>query len=264
MAAQASGPDVARDPLGRLRGMSDQPPEPAQPSPPGRSADRTYAPPAPDRGEPASELARVRRDTRHRGRYDRATIDAILDATPFCHLGYVHGGRPVVIPTLQVRIGDHLYLHASTGSRLGLEAGVPWPVCVTVTLVDGLVLARSGFHHSVNHRSVVVHGDAILVTDPDERLRALDATVDHVLPGRAAEVRPPTARELEATAVARLPLDQASAKTRTGGPVDEPGDLDLPIWAGVLPIASAYGVPVPADDLGPGIPVSPSVAEARR
>ncbi|WP_370328116.1 pyridoxamine 5'-phosphate oxidase family protein [Euzebya sp.] len=226
---------------------------------PSRSAERTFSEPDPDRGHPASDRVKVRRDTKHRGRYDAATIHSILDATPFCHLAYVQDGRPVVIPTLQVRVDDVMYLHASTGSRLGLSAHEPWPVCVSVTLHDGLVLARSGFHHSVNYRSVVVMGDAVLVTDPAEKLQALDATVDHVVPGRAAEVRPPTARELEATAVARLPLAEASAKARTGGVNDEPEDLDLPIWAGVVPLSTAYGAPLPSPDLAEGIDVPPSV-----
>jgi nitroimidazol reductase NimA-like FMN-containing flavoprotein (pyridoxamine 5'-phosphate oxidase superfamily) len=224
-----------------------------------RSAERTHSPPPPGRGEPASDRVRVRRDTRWRGRYDRASVDAILDATPFCHLAYVHDGHPVVIPTLQVRIGDHVYVHASTGSRIGLSAGRPWPVSLSVTLIDGLVLARSGFHHSVNYRSVVVVGEAVLVTDPAEALAALDAIVDHVLPGRSAEVRGPTAREREATAVARLPLDEVSAKARTGPPVDEPDDLDLPVWAGVVPVRTAYGDPVAAPDLRPGVELSPAV-----
>ncbi len=224
-----------------------------------RSADRRYSEPQDDRGTPASDRVRVRRDTRRRGRYDATTIHAILDATPFCHLAYVHDGHPVVIPTLQVRIGAHLYLHASSGSRLGLSAGLPWPVSVTVSLIDGLVLARSGFHHSVNHRSVVVLGDALLVTDPEEKLAALDATVDAVVPGRNAELRRPTVRELEATAVARLSLAEASAKTRTGPPVDEPADLDSDVWAGVVPVVTTYGVPVPSPDLSADIGLSPSV-----
>lgn len=119
-----------------------------------RSASRTYSEPDPTRGQPASERVRVRRDTKQRGRYDAATIHPILDATPFCHLAYVHDGHPVVIPTLQVRIHDHVYIHASSGSRVGLEAAVPWPVSLSVTLYDELVLARSGFHHSINYRSL--------------------------------------------------------------------------------------------------------------
>lgn len=201
----------------------------------------------------------MRRNTKKRGRYDRELVAQILDATPFCHLGYVHAGNPVVIPTLQVRVEDSIYLHASTGSRLGLSAGEPWPVCLTVTLLDGLVLARSGFHHSVNYRSVVVMGDAVLVTDDAEKRMALDATVDHIVPGRAAEVRPPTVRELEATAVARLSLAEASVKTRAGGPVDEPEDIHLPIWAGTVPLHTTYGTPVPAVDLKPGTATSSAV-----
>ena len=206
-----------------------------------------------------SERVKVRRDTKHKGRYDRKTIEEILDATPFCHLAYVHDGHPVVIPTLQARVGDNLYLHASSGSRMGLEAGEPWPISVSVTLIDGLVVARSGFNHSVNYRSVVVIGDAVLVSDPDEKLQALDATVDQVLPGRSAEVRPSTARELQATAVARLSLTEASAKFRQGAPIDEPDDIGLPIWAGVIPMHTAYGEPVDAPDLPEGIEVPASV-----
>lgn len=196
----------------------------------------------------------------HKGVYDRATIDAILDETPFCHLGYVHDGRPVVVPTLFTRRGDEVVLHASTGSRLGLGAGHgPWPVCVTVTLVDGLVLARSGFHHSVNHRSVVIHGEATLITDPEERLAALEALTDHVLPGRWSELRPPSPRELEATAVVRVPLDTVSAKVRSGPPVDEPDDLALDVWAGVVPVVSRFGAPQPDPLMAPQRPLSPSV-----
>jgi hypothetical protein len=132
-------------------------------------------------------------------------------------------------------------------------------VCLTVTLLDGLVLARSGFHHSVNYRSVVVMGDATLVHDEAEKRMALDAIVDHVVPGRAAEVRPPTARELEATAVARLPLAEASVKTRAGGPVDEPEDIGLPIWAGTIPLRTTHGDPVPSADLPAGIAPSAAV-----
>lgn len=196
----------------------------------------------------------------HKAAYDRTTIDAILDATPFCHLGYVHQGRPVVVPTLFARLEDHVVVHASTGSRLGLGAHTPWPVCLTVTLIDALVMARSGFHHSVNHRSVVVHGDAVLLTDPAERLAALKAVTDHVAPGRWDELRAPTVRELEATAVARIPLTEASAKIRTGPPVDDAGDLDADVWAGVVPVEHRHGAPVPAPDLRSGVPISPSVA----
>lgn len=216
----------------------------------------TAGPPVP----PPSERVRLRRAPQ-KGAYDAATVHAILDATPFCHLAFVHDDHPMVVPTLHVRVGEAVYLHGSVGGRTGLAAtGDPQPVCVTVSLIDGLVLARSGFHHSINHRSVVIVGDATLVEDDDERLLALAAITDHVVPGRWEELRPPTRRELAATAVLRLPLDEASAKIRVGPPVDEPEDLALPIWAGVVPVRTILGAPQPSPDLAPDLPVSPSVA----
>lgn len=195
-----------------------------------------------------------------KGAYDRATIDAILDATPHCHLGYVlPDGQPIVVPTLQARLGDHVVLHASSGGRLALHAPDGWPVCLTVTLIDGLVLARSGFHHSANHRSVVVLGEAELVRDHDERLAALEAITDHVVPGRWAELRPPTHKELLATTVVRLPLTEASAKIRTGPPADEPSDIAPDVWAGVVPLEHGFGEPVSAPDVGTQTPLPPSV-----
>ncbi|MEU3777140.1 pyridoxamine 5'-phosphate oxidase family protein [Streptomyces sp. NPDC032472] len=193
---------------------------------------------------------------RERAHYDRETVHAILDQAYVCHLGFVRDGAPVVLPTLYGRVGETLYLHGSTGSRPLLAAGKAdpgLPVCVTVTHVDGLVLARSAFHHSINYRSVVVHGTAYQVTDEDERRMALDALVDHVVPGRSADSRPANAKELAATAVIRLDLAEVSAKIRTGGPNDEPEDMDLPYWSGVVPVAPVHGTPVPADDLAPGI-----------
>ncbi|MFC0597399.1 pyridoxamine 5'-phosphate oxidase family protein [Streptomyces palmae] len=195
--------------------------------------------------------------SRERAAYDRETVHAILDAGYVCHLGFVRDGAPVVLPTLYGRVGERLYLHGSTGSRPLRMAGQRdpgLPVCVTVTHVDGLVLARSAFHHSINYRSVVVHGTAYQVTEEDEARAALDALVDHVVPGRAADSRPANAKELAATAVVRLDLEQVSAKIRTGGPSDEPEDIGLPYWTGVLPVTHGYGAPVPADDLAPGIP----------
>ncbi|MFE6690922.1 pyridoxamine 5'-phosphate oxidase family protein [Streptomyces sp. NPDC057743] len=204
---------------------------------------------------------------RERASYDEATVHAILDEGYVCHLGFVRDGAPVVLPTLYARVDDHLYLHGSTGSRplrmtgeQGTDPGLP--VCVTVTHVDGLVLARSAFHHSINYRSVVVHGTAHQVTDPDEKTAALDALVEHVLPGRAADSRPANAKELAATAVIRLDLREVSAKIRTGGPSDEPEDLELPYWSGVLPVSPVYGAPIAADDLAPGIP-APDYLSAR-
>lgn len=196
--------------------------------------------------------------SRDRARYDRETVHAILDQAYVCHLGFVRDGAPVVLPTLFGRVGETLYIHGSTGSRPLLAAGKAdpgLPVCLTVTHVDGLVLARSAFHHSLNYRSVVVHGTAYQVTDEEECRTALDALVDHVVPGRSADSRPASARELAATAVIRLDLDEVSAKIRTGGPNDDAADLGLPHWAGVVPVAPAYGAPVPSGDLAPGIAV---------
>lgn len=195
-----------------------------------------------------------------RASYDRELVHAILDEGYLCHLGFVRDGAPVVLPTLYGRVGEVLYLHGSTGSRPLRMTGQADPglaVCVTVTHVDGLVLARSAFHHSVNYRSVVVHGIARQVTDPEEKRRALDALVDHVVPGRAADSRPADKKELAATAVIRLDLNEVSAKTRTGGANDEPEDMDLPHWAGVLPLRKGYDAPVANGDLSADVPVPP-------
>ncbi len=166
-----------------------------------------------------------------------------------CHLAFLRDGAPAVLPTLYARVGERLYVHGSTGSRpLRSATGPGLPVALAVTHLDGLVLARSAFHHSVNYRSVVVHGTARQVTDRAEKDRALDALVDAVVPGRAADCRPADARELAATAVLALDLAEVSAKIRAGGPNDDPEDLSLPHWSGVLPVTTAYGTPVPADD----------------
>jgi len=184
--------------------------------------------------------------------YDRTTVHAVLDEAVLCHVGFVVDGRPVVLPQLHARVDDVLYLHGSTGARGMLAAsGRGLDVCVTVTLVDGLVLARSAFNHSVNYRSVVVHGTATVVDDDGEKAAALDALVDAVVPGRAAASRPGTRKELAATTVLRLPLEEVSVKVRSGPPIDDADDLDLPHWAGVLPLAMAPGAPVPAPELPP-------------
>ena len=204
---------------------------------------------------------------RERARYDRETVHGILDEALTCHVGYVNAGRQVVLPTMHARLGETLYLHGSTGSGPMLTAaGSPdgLPVCVTVTLVDGVVLARSAMHHSLEYRSVVAIGDARLVTDPDEKLRALAAVLDHVAPGRSADSRPPNARELAATAVLALDLVEVSAKVRTGGPVDDPDDLALPHWAGVVPLTVHAGTPVPADDLDASVPLPSYLSDYRR
>src|ERR1700733_2730533 len=180
--------------------------------------------------QPMSTRTKVRRAPA-RGVYDRDAIDAILDEALIAHLGFVDGGQPYVIPTLQARIGDTVYIHGSAASRTirTLTSGIP--ACLTVTLLDGLVLARSAFHHSLNYRSVVVLGQATPVEGPDERLRALEALSERLVPGRWAEVRPPNAKELKSTRVLALPLDETSAKVRTGPPGDDPDDVDLPVWA---------------------------------
>lgn len=190
-----------------------------------------------------------------RASYDKELVHAILDQAYVCHLGFVRDGAPVVLPTLYGRVGERLYVHGSTGARplrMTGQADPGLPVCLTVTHVDGLVLARSAFHHSINYRSVVVHGIAHQVTDPEEKRAALDALVDHVVPGRSADSRPANKKELAATMVIRLDLDEVSAKLRTGGANDDPEDLDLPHWAGVVPLSPAYGAPLPNDDLAPG------------
>ncbi|AKH81053.1 hypothetical protein AA958_01475 [Streptomyces sp. CNQ-509] len=195
--------------------------------------------------------------SRERASYDRAVVHSVLDAGYVCHLGFLREGRPVVLPTLYARVGEQVYVHGSTGSRPLRTAGraedAGLPVCLTVTHVDGLVLARSAFHHSINYRSAMLHGDAYAVTDHDERTMALDAIVDHIVPGRADDSRRANAKELAKTAVLRLAIEEVSVKTRTGGPEDEPEDLELPYWTGVVPVAPVYGAPVPAADLAPGV-----------
>ncbi|WBB57051.1 bifunctional pyridoxamine 5'-phosphate oxidase family protein/GNAT family N-acetyltransferase [Verrucosispora sp. WMMD573] len=184
--------------------------------------------------------------SRDRMSYDRTATHAVLDEAYHCVLGFTADGEPRVLPTLHVRIGDTLYLHGSTGSRPLLAARAGLPVCVAVTLLDGLVYGRSQFHHSANYRSVVAHGTAHLVTDPGERADVLTALVEKVGTGRAADSRPPNRRELAETAVLALPLTEVSLRTRTGGVRDEPSDLDLAHWAGVVPLRLIPGLPEPA------------------
>ncbi|CAM2825495.1 flavin-nucleotide-binding protein [Mycobacterium intermedium] len=193
---------------------------------------------------------------RERARYDRETVHRILDEALVCHLGFLNADRPAVLPTTHARLGETLYVHGSTGSNPMLTAKpAGLPVCVTVTLVDGLVLARSAMHHSLNYRSVVAMGTARLVEDPAEKLRAMNALLDHIRPGRAADCRPPNARELAATAVLALDLREVSAKVRTGGVADDPDDMALPHWAGVIPLKLTPGAPQPAADLDPATPL---------
>ena len=166
-----------------------------------------------------------------RGVYDRSAIDAILDEALICHVGLVHGAQPFVIPTIHFRIGDELYIHGSAASRMIEHGGSAAALCITVTLVDGVVLARSAFHHSMNYRSVVVLGQARVVSDPEEKLRAFTVLVNRFSPGRAERVRAPNEQELKATTLLALPIAEASAKVRTGGPIDDEDDLARPVWA---------------------------------
>jgi nitroimidazol reductase NimA-like FMN-containing flavoprotein (pyridoxamine 5'-phosphate oxidase superfamily) len=191
-----------------------------------------------------------------RARYDRETIDAVLDAALVSHLGFEHDGQPFVIPTLHARIGDEVLVHGSAGARSLRTLAEGFPVCLTVTLLDGIVLARSVFEHSLNYRSVVVLGTAVPVTDRDEKRAALHALTERLLPGRWDDARQPTAKELKATAVLRLPLAEASAKIRDGGPEDDATpDAELDIWAGHIPLTMKAGTPVAAPGLRAGIPV---------
>jgi uncharacterized protein len=182
-----------------------------------------------------SSRARIRRAPQ-RATYDKAVIDGILDEAIVCHLGFVDDGQAFVIPTLHARVGDLVFVHGASASRALRSLSGSLSVCLTVTLVDGLVLARSAFHHSINYRSVVLLGQARPVTESSEKLRALEAFTEQLLPGRWSEVRPPNAKELKATTVVALPLDEVSAKVRTGPPNDEDADYALDTWAGEIPL----------------------------
>jgi len=190
-----------------------------------------------------SQRVRVKR-AHERGHYDQETIHAILDAQPVAHVGYVFNGQPYVTPTLQWREGERVYWHGSAASRM-LRAAEGADVCLTVTLIDGFVLARSGFHHSVNYRSVMVLGKPEKVTDRHEKERRLENFVNHLFPGRWDQLRPATAKEMKATTVLSMPLSEASAKLRSGPPSDDDEDYALPIWAGVVPIRLQVLPPVP-------------------
>jgi uncharacterized protein len=199
-----------------------------------------------------------------RGHYDRETIDAILDEGFICHVGFAVDEHPYVIPTGYARVGDDLYIHGSSASRMlrNLARGIN--VCMTVTLVDGLVLARSAFHHSVNYRSVVILGNAELVLDDEEKDKALEALTEHIVPGRWSDVRWPTDLELKATTVLKLAIDEASAKIRTGDPKDDEEDYSMDVWAGVLPLKIETGTPIPDGRLDSSTPVPDYVREYRR
>ncbi len=194
-----------------------------------------------------------------RAHYDRDTVHAILDAGLIAHVGFAVEGQPFVIPTAYARVDEVIYIHGSPASRLlrTLEGGVE--VCLTVTLLDGLVMARSVFHHSMNYRSVVAFGQATLVQDPDEKLQALKAFTEHIVPGRWDEARPPSPQELAGTWVLALPITEASAKVRTGPPVDDAADYALPIWAGEIPLRLTPEPPQTDPQLAATVPIAPSV-----
>jgi uncharacterized protein len=199
-----------------------------------------------------------------RGKYDSETVYKILDEAFVCHVGFVTDGQPFVIPTNFGRVGDTLYLHGSAASRMLRTLSEGIPVCVTVTLVDGLVLARSAFHHSVNYRSVVILGTAKLVDDPTEKMEALRLFTEHIMKGRWDEIRWPTEQEMKGTTVLALPLEEVSAKVRVGGPVDDEEDYSLPVWAGVLPLTMTPNAPVADSRLKEGTPVPKYISNYSR
>ncbi|MEW6127601.1 MAG: pyridoxamine 5'-phosphate oxidase family protein [Acidobacteriota bacterium] len=199
-----------------------------------------------------------------RGEYDREKINAILDEGFVCHVGFVVEGQPFVIPTGYARVDDQLYIHGSAASRMlkNLSEGIE--VCVTVTLIDGLVLARSAFHHSFNYRSVVVFGKASLVENEKEKLAALRAFTNHIVPSRWEAVREPNESEMRITTVLRIPLTEASAKIRTGPPIDDEADYDLNVWAGVVPLSLQTGDPIVDERLKSGIAIPDEVRNYHR
>ncbi|MBV9073254.1 MAG: pyridoxamine 5'-phosphate oxidase family protein [Acidobacteria bacterium] len=216
--------------------------------------------PTPTNGSLKTARTTVRR-LPERGRYERDEIYNVLDAGFICHVGFCADGQPYVVPTSYWRKGDTVYFHGSSASRMLRNLSAEIPMCLTATHVDGLVLARSGFHHSVNYRSVMILGNAALVADNDEKYNALKDFVDYVLPGRWPEIRWPNEQEMKATSVLRLPISEASVKVRTGDPKDDPEDLDMDVWAGVVPLHTVAGQPVPSKDLKHGVPL-PDYAKA--
>lgn len=191
-----------------------------------------------------TERSRARR-VHQRASYDRESLHAVLDAAPICHVGYVIDGQPYVTPTFQWREGEKVYFHGSSASRMLRTVGQGVPVCLTVSLWDGLVLARSGFHCSVNYRAAMLFGRASLINDEEEKTERLRAFIEGLMPGRWNDMRPPTAQEIKGTSVCALDIEEASVKIRTGPPVDDEEDYELDCWAGVLPIRQVVGQPIP-------------------
>jgi nitroimidazol reductase NimA-like FMN-containing flavoprotein (pyridoxamine 5'-phosphate oxidase superfamily) len=215
-----------------------------------------------------NELPRTERTTLkrlpQRGSFERQQINEILDEGFICHVGFVVNGQPFVIPTGYARVGETLIIHGSQASRMLRQLGQGIDVCVTVTLIDGLVLARSAFHHSMNYRSVVVFGRASVIEDRKEKMAALTALSEHMIPGRWDEVRGPNDRELQLTTVLAIPLSEASAKVRTGPPVDDEEDYELPVWAGVIPLQMVANEPIADARLAPDMPTPRYAIEYRR
>lgn len=209
---------------------------------------------------PTNKLNKVRKSDR--AAYDKETVHAILDAGLVAHVGFVDHDWPMVIPMIYARTGDTLYLHGAKAARFAKALGKGVPVCITVTLLDGLVLARSAFHSSVNYRSVVAHGMARPVDDADEKARVLTLVTDHIAPGRWDETRPMTDKELKSTGVIAVPIERAAAKVRTGGPVDDDEDYALPIWGGVVPVSEVLGTPEDDGRLVAGVEIPKSIKRA--
>jgi uncharacterized protein len=203
---------------------------------------------------PPTERTRIKR-LHQRAHYDRETVHAILDAGLICHVGYVIDGQPYVTPTMYWRHDERVYWHGSSASKMLRHLGSGPRVSFTVALMDGLVLARSGFHSSVNYRTVMAYGNAELVSEPEAKLIALEDMMERIVPGRWPDLKPPTTQELKATTVVSLKLEEVAAKVRDGGANDEPEDLALDVWAGVVPTTTVLGTPVDNPDLKPGIPV---------
>jgi len=212
---------------------------------------------------PPTERTRVVRES-HRGAYDRETIYKILDEGYVCHVGFSADGQPYVIPTLFARVGEAIYFHGSAASRMLRSVGGGIPVCVTVTLTDGFVLARSVFNHSINYRSVVALGKAALVDAPEEKLKALHAFTEKILPGRWNDARQPNEKELKATSILRLPLTEVSAKIRVGPPEDDAPDYALQVWAGVIPLALTSAAPIRDEKCDASIPTPAYAAHYQR
>ncbi|MCK7613563.1 pyridoxamine 5'-phosphate oxidase family protein [Roseibium sediminicola] len=200
----------------------------------------------------------------NRGSYDRDLVNEILDAGLVAHVAFIDGDRPIVIPMAYARIDDRLYIHGASTTRIVKANGGGVPASLEVTLIDGIVVARSGFHHSVNYRCAIVHGTARLVEDPQEQIEALAAITDHLLPGRWDECREMMAKELKATGVLALDMEHVSTKVRGGGPVDDKEDLGTDIWAGVVPVVTALGQPLAAPDVPADTPVPASIPAARK